>query len=59
MHDTESYVASPIEGRRRPSPRRVPMGDERGVSVNPQLVIIAASLALWTVIIAACTIVFL
>jgi hypothetical protein len=33
------------------------MGDERGVSVNPQLVIIAASLALWTMIIAACSVV--
>jgi hypothetical protein len=33
------------------------MGDERGISVNPQLIIIAASLALWTMIIAVCTVV--
>jgi hypothetical protein len=33
------------------------MGDARGVPVNPQLMIIAASLALWTVIISACAVV--
>ena len=57
MHDTKSCVASPIRGGRRPSPRRVPIGDERGISVNPQLIIIAASLALWTMIIAGFTLV--
>lgn len=33
------------------------MGDERGVSINPQLLMIAASLALWTIIIAGFTLV--
>jgi hypothetical protein len=33
------------------------MDDGRGISANPQLVIIAASLALWTIIIAGFTLV--
>lgn len=33
------------------------MGDARGVPINPQLVIVAASLALWTIIISACAVV--
>ncbi len=57
MQDTKGCIGSQHRGRRGGAPRRVPMGDARGLPVNPQLVIVAASLALWTMIIAACTIV--
>jgi hypothetical protein len=36
----------------RRTPRRVPIGDIRGTSAHPQLLIVTVSLALWTAIIA-------
>ena len=57
MQDTKSCIGSQYQGSRRGTPRRVPMSDARGMSVNPHLVVVAASLALWAMIIAACSVV--
>lgn len=42
----------------RPAPRRVPIGDERGTSVQPQLLVFAASLLLWALIITTAKVIF-
>ncbi|MEZ5860315.1 MAG: hypothetical protein R3D25_02455 [Geminicoccaceae bacterium] len=39
----------------RAGARRVPIGSENGTPPHPQLIIVAASLALWTIIIASCS----
>jgi len=44
-------LARPDSNIAKRVPRRVPIGDARGTSWNPQLLIVAASLALWTIII--------
>ena len=58
MQDAKSRIGSQYHGSMRGLPRRVPMNDARGISVNPKLVLAAASLALWAIIIAACSAVF-
>jgi hypothetical protein len=62
MHDRNGCVASRVQeaksGFTRPAPRRVPIGDKRGISAQPQLLILAASLLLWTVISTTATLVF-
>lgn len=62
MYDRNGCVASSIDGPNkgfeRPVRRRVPIGDERGSSAQPQLLILAASLLLWAVIITTATVVF-
>lgn len=55
MQETKSCIGSQYQGSRRGLPRRVPMSDARGMSVNPQLMVVAASLALWAMILAACS----
>lgn len=61
MHDRNGCVASTVQeatsGFTRPAPRRVPIGDKRGTSAQPQLLILAASLLLWTLIITTATVV--
>lgn len=61
MHDRNGCVASTVQEARtgftRPAPRRVPIGDKRGTSAQPQLLILAASLLLWTLIITTASIV--
>lgn len=42
----------------RPARRRVPIGDERGTSAQPQLLVLIASLVLWAVIITTAKMVF-
>ncbi len=39
----------------REGTRRVPIGATNGAPPHPQLIIVAASLALWTIIIASCS----
>jgi hypothetical protein len=62
MQDRNVCVASTVQeattGFTRPVPRRVPIGDKRGTSAQPQLLVLAASLLLWTLIITTATIVF-
>ena len=62
MHDGNSCVASTVQearaGPARKAPRRVPIGDERGTSAQPQLLILAASLLLWTLIIGSAMAIF-
>jgi len=58
MRDTKSCIGSQCQGTTRGLPKRVPMNDSRGVSVNPNLLLIAVSLALWVMIIGSCSIVF-
>jgi hypothetical protein len=57
MQDTKSCIGSQYQGTTRAMARRAPMTDARGMSVSPHLVVIAASLALWAMIIAACSVV--
>ena len=54
MEDHSRSMASQISHVNqfeRPARRRVPIGDERGTSAQPQLLVLAASLVLWAVII--------
>lgn len=61
MEDQGRSLASAlreVDGFRRPARRRVPIGDERGNSAQPQLLVLAASLLLWALIITTAKLVF-
>ncbi len=61
MQDQDGFAASTVQaatGFKRPLRRRVPIGDERGASAQPQLLVLAASLLLWTLIIATASAIF-
>ena len=51
MDPQKRCAASSYPSAIRRTPRRVPLGDERGANGNSQLIILAVSLALWTLII--------
>jgi|GEM_PF-2118374 len=61
MEDRTSSIVSRVGNVNRferPLRRRVPIGDERGTSAQPQLLVLAASLVLWAVIIASAKLIF-
>ena len=61
MEDRGTSIASTVrEVNRfeRPTRRRVPIGDERGASAQPQLIVLAASLLLWALIITTAKVIF-
>jgi hypothetical protein len=55
MHDNNSCIGSTYQGSKRGPSARVAVASARGTSVSPHLIVIAASLALWVMIIAACS----
>jgi len=59
-HPRSSLVSTlrDVDGFKRPARRRVPIGDERGTSAQPQLLVLAASLVLWALIITTAKFIF-
>ncbi len=57
MQDTKRCIGSTYQRSESGSPGRVAVGDARATSLCPHLIIFAASLALWVMIIAACSVV--
>lgn len=58
MLETRRLSSSLTSTTGRPLTRRVPIGDARGAPPHSQLIILAGSLALWTIIVASCSLVF-
>jgi hypothetical protein len=57
MHDNESCIGSSYQGNKKGSSGREAAANASGTSVSPHLMIFAVSLALWVMIIAACSMV--
>jgi hypothetical protein len=61
MEDRSRSMASQISHANRferPARRRVPIGDQRGTSAQPQLLVLVASLVVWAVIITTAKLIF-
>jgi hypothetical protein len=57
MHDNKSCIGSSYQGSKRGLSSRTVAVSARGTTVNPHLMIVAVSLALWVMIIASCSMV--